>query len=193
MPRDAEAVRRLWLDYLAAYGHATVEEMARWWGVPPADGKRIHRPLATRPAAVTVDGVEGWLRPEDLEAMAHTEPSRGQVRLLGPFDPLTVGGGLRSRLIPAQHAKLVSRTAGWISPVVLVDGRVAGVWSSATMAADPRPARANGSAQRITIQAFPGVKVSRSALERQVALIAGIDGTRWELVEGIAHPTGGVR
>jgi hypothetical protein len=26
-----------------------------------------------------------------------------------------------------------------------------------------------------------------------VALIAGIDGTRWELVEGIAHPTGGGR
>jgi hypothetical protein len=33
--------------------------------------------------------------------------------------------------------------------------------------------------------------VSRPALERQVALIAGIDETRWELVEGIAHPTGG--
>jgi hypothetical protein len=34
----------------------------------------------------------------------------------------------RRRAIPADHVSAVSRTAGWISPVLVVDGAVAGVW-----------------------------------------------------------------
>ena len=51
---------------------------------------------------------------------------------MGGFDPLIVGAGLREQLIPPAHLKRVSRTAGWISPVVLVDGVVAGVWDATT-------------------------------------------------------------
>jgi hypothetical protein len=57
------------------------------------------------------------------------------VILVGGFDPFVVGAGLRDQLIPPAHLKRVSRTAGWISPVVLVDGRVAGVWTSSRIGA----------------------------------------------------------
>jgi hypothetical protein len=35
----------------------------------------------------------------------------------------------RSVLVPEGHVDDVSRTAGWISPVVLADGYVIGTWS----------------------------------------------------------------
>jgi hypothetical protein len=32
-------------------------------------------------------------------------------------------------LVPREHRRDVSRTAGWIAPVVVDDGRVVGTWS----------------------------------------------------------------
>jgi hypothetical protein len=40
-----------------------------------------------------------------------------------------MGHARRDHLFEAEHRSKVSRTAGWISPVVLVDGRVEAVWS----------------------------------------------------------------
>jgi hypothetical protein len=60
---------------------------------------------------------------------------RSRRRTRSAFDPFIVGAGLRDDLIPAAHLKRVSRTAGWISAVVLIGGRAAGVWTS-TMKGD---------------------------------------------------------
>jgi hypothetical protein len=81
---------------------------------------------------VEVEGHRGLVRTKDLGALESATLPRDDdgIRLLGPFDPLTVGAGLREHLIPAKHLSRVSRTAGWISPVVLVDGRAAAVWDS---------------------------------------------------------------
>jgi len=49
------------------------------------------------------------------------------VRLLGAFDQYVIA--VDRSLIPAEHRAKVSRTAGWISPVVLHQGRIAGVWN----------------------------------------------------------------
>jgi hypothetical protein len=38
----------------------------------------------------------------------------------------------RDEIIPAGKVDAVSRTAGWISPVLLVDGRIAGTWEPST-------------------------------------------------------------
>jgi hypothetical protein len=76
------------------------------------------------------------------------------VIFVGGFDPFVVGAGLRDQLIPPAHLKRVSRTAGWISPVVLVDGRVAGVWTSSR----------TGNRLRVTVDPFdrPGPAVRRA-------------------------------
>lgn len=127
-----EALRALLLGYLAAYGPASPAEINRWWGVTGAGLKPVIRQLAGQVTEVEVDGARGLARTEDLDAIDSATPPRGDdgVVLLGPFDPLTIGAGMRQHLIPAAHLTRVSRTAGWISPVVLVDGRVAGVWDS---------------------------------------------------------------
>jgi hypothetical protein len=79
---------------------------------------------------VDVDGARAWVRTSDLDEIESTRPRKGAVNLVGGFDPLIVGGGLREQLLPSPHVKRISRTAGWISPVVLIDGRAAGVWDS---------------------------------------------------------------
>src|SRR3972149_1300519 len=51
------------------------------------------------------------------------------VRLLPNFDVFLLGHRDKGHLVDAAHYKRVYRKAGWISAAVLVDGRVAGVWT----------------------------------------------------------------
>ena len=128
-----EARNQVFLAYLDAYGPATTDELARWWGVTRGDLKRALSPLEPKLAQVSVDGTNAWLTAQSIEEI-ESAPAPGRsdsrLRLLGGFDPFVVGAGLRERLIPKDQYTLVSRQSGWISPVVLVDGRVAAVWSS---------------------------------------------------------------
>ena len=132
---EREALAALVERYLAAYGPASLKELLRWWGVSVvAEMKPAIASLGDRVIEIEVGGARGYVRAEDADAIQATRPAKVSVVLVGGFDPLTVGAGLRDQLIPAAHLKRVSRTAGWISPVVLVDGRVAGVWNSSRRA-----------------------------------------------------------
>jgi hypothetical protein len=78
-----------------------------------------------------------------VDELVASEPS-GTVRLLGAFDAYVLGTGTTAvEIVPAVRRTEVSRPGGWISPVVLHGGRVAGVWSDegVTLWEDvPRPA-----------------------------------------------------
>lgn len=145
-PHDGEgAVRDVVLRYLAAYGPASIREVLRWWGASiAAEMRRIVADLGGQLTEVEVDGARAFVRTDDVPAIEAMRPRRNTARLLGGFDPLTVGAGLRRQLIPDAHLARVSRTAGWISPVVLVDGRAAAVWDGRTA----------GSRLRITVDPF---------------------------------------
>jgi DNA glycosylase AlkZ-like len=55
------------------------------------------------------------------------------VWLLPGFDPYVLAPiSHRAEIIPAGKVDEVSRAAGWISPVLLVDGRIAGTWEPST-------------------------------------------------------------
>ena len=128
---EREALAKLVVRYLAAYGPATLKEILRWWGVSVVVAmKPIIAALGDALTEVEVDGTQAYVRTEDLDAIESTRPRKGAVQLVGGFDPFIVGAGLREQLLPPAHLKRVSRTAGWISPVVLVEGRAAGVWDS---------------------------------------------------------------
>jgi hypothetical protein len=147
------ALRALVLRYLAAYGPASKAEIKRWWGMVGSRIDELVRELGPELTEVQVDGSRGFVRTVDLAAIEAAEPLRESVQMLGGFDPLIVAGGLRSQLIPEAHRKRVSRTAGWISPVVLVDGAAGGVWD----------ARRSGSRLAITVDAFERPSAARRA------------------------------
>ncbi len=125
-PDDAlvEVARR----YLRAYGPATKLDFARWWGSWPGVANAAWSGLTGELAAVSVEGRRAEVVAADLRLLAEAKV-RDAVQLLPPFDPYLMGHAGRSHLFDAVHSPKVSRTAGWISAVVLVDGRVVGTWA----------------------------------------------------------------
>jgi hypothetical protein len=77
---------------------------------------------------VDVEGQEAYILSEHADDLARTKASRS-VRLLGAFDQYVLGPGTGDpQILPAEHRAKVSRAAGWISPIVVVAGRITGVW-----------------------------------------------------------------
>jgi hypothetical protein len=77
---------------------------------------------------IDVEGTAGLALRSDTEVLATTEPFVG-VRLLPGFDAYVNDLPRRvDALMPVDRHDAVHRVAGWVSPVVIVDGRVAGRW-----------------------------------------------------------------
>lgn len=129
-PPGDEAVAEVTRRYLGAHGPATAAEYSRWWGPRrPAQATRSFRALGEEAVEVDIEGEPHWALAEQVEAIAKAAP-RGAVRLLPAFDPYVIGA---ARDVPSilepEHKGRVHRPQGWISPVLLVDGRIEGVWS----------------------------------------------------------------
>jgi hypothetical protein len=122
---SAEVTRR----YLAAYGPATREEFARWFGsTSPALCERMIRALGDAVEEVDVEGRAAWMLAADVEEAAAAEPA-GVVRLLPGFDHYVVAAPRDREAVLAEARRArVYRPQGWISPVLVADGRMLGVW-----------------------------------------------------------------
>lgn len=117
--------------YVHAYGPANKEDFAYWWGNWSGVGVAAWAGLRDDLVPVSVEGWRAHLLRSDLDAMATPPRLRNRVQLLPNFDPYLLGHRQRDHLFDREHRSKVSRTAGWISPVLLVDGRVEAVWSYA--------------------------------------------------------------
>jgi hypothetical protein len=114
--------------YLRAYGPATKEDFARWWGNWPGVGKAAWTGLVDELATVSIEGRRADVLSSDAQRIAKQRVD-GSVQLLPPFDPYLMGHSGRDHIVDSANLSKVSRTAGWISAVVLVDGQVAGTWT----------------------------------------------------------------
>jgi len=114
--------------YLRAYGPATKTDFTRWWGTWPGVGKAAWTGMADELVTVSIEGRRADLLAADLRKIGK-QPAASSVQMLPAFDPYVMGHSSRDHLVEPAYFSRVSRTAGWISPVVLVDGRVAATWS----------------------------------------------------------------
>jgi hypothetical protein len=122
----AEVLRR----YLSVYGPATREDFARWFGMPSAaQAGRELKALGDDVVEVAIGSeVAGWMLAGDVAGAAAACP-RGTVALLPGFDQYVVGAPRgASAVLAEEHRRRVYRPQGWLSPVLLVDGRIEGVW-----------------------------------------------------------------
>jgi len=125
-----EARDALLRRYLHAYGPATPRDFATWTGLPAGVAKAAFGRAGGDIAEVEACGKGASALREDLPAMrAPHRKGRPRVELLPSFDPFLLGHRDKGHLVDAVRYKRVYRKAGWLSPVVLVDGRCAGVWS----------------------------------------------------------------
>jgi hypothetical protein len=124
-----EALGELALRYVDTYGPSTRDDYIRWLGVESKVGRRGFDAIASTLVPVDVEGVDAWLTPAGAADIAR-RTSRSSVRLLPAFDPYVVGVLKHlERLLPDPSLRArVSRAAGWISPTIVINGRVVGVW-----------------------------------------------------------------
>lgn len=158
-----EALVEVARRYLRAYGPGTKYDFARWWGNWSGVGTAAWAGLADELVPVSVEGQRADMLASDLDGLAG-KSSAVPVQLLPAFDPYLMGHAARGHLFDAVHAPKVSRTAGWISAVVLVDGRVVGTWSHVA---------AKGTL-RISVQPFQRMTSKTSAeVRRRAESLAG--------------------
>lgn len=115
--------------FLAAYGPATCHDLARWWnGGGVSIAKRWIALLGDEVTPVDLEGVKAWMLASDA-CNARESPEMRSVRLLPGFDPYVVAASCHAeQLLPAGLRGRVYRPQGWISPVLLVNGRMEGTW-----------------------------------------------------------------
>ena len=122
----AELTRR----FLSAYAPATVHDFARWWG--GASMKTVRgwlSGLGDEVAAVDLEGEQAWMLADDVREVRDLPASRS-VRLLPAFDPYVIGASRHAHhLLPGEFRSRIYRPQGWVSPVLLVNGRMEGTWA----------------------------------------------------------------
>ncbi|HEX8220232.1 MAG TPA: winged helix DNA-binding domain-containing protein [Chloroflexia bacterium] len=184
-PKEAqqEVTRR----YLRAYGPATPRDFSFWWdGGGRTYGKKMFESLGDEVETVDVEGCKATALKSTLESMAKAKAEHN-VRLLPMFDVyvLTHSRNLEPVLAAEQKGK-VFRPAAWVSAVVLVDGRIEGVWEYET--------RKGETLVRVSMFAAPAEKVRRG-IEAEAERLEGFLDTRVavEFVEAAKRGAGGPR
>jgi len=122
-----DALRELLRRFLRAYGPATHQDFAQWWGGATALARRLLRQLEGELEEVEAEGRTAWVLAEDAELLRALDRPQS-IHLLPVFDVYTLHYRPREAFLPPDVYDRIYRTAGWISSVVLVDGAVAGVW-----------------------------------------------------------------
>jgi uncharacterized protein YcaQ len=129
IPENEKAFDALTAGYLGTYGPSTPADLGpRWWGVNQGEAKRRLTAIADATEEVTLEGKRYWMLKEHVAELAATKPLN-VVRLLPAFDQWVVNSSRRvPALLDPQFRQRIYRLQGWVSPVLLVNGQMVGVW-----------------------------------------------------------------
>ncbi|MEJ2869165.1 crosslink repair DNA glycosylase YcaQ family protein [Actinomycetospora sp. OC33-EN08] len=142
LPDADTAARSVVPAYLDAHGPASPETFDAWLlrGATPRRTLRrwfaelteegLITPVAMHPDDDPADVTTLHARTADLDELVSPPEVVTDVRLLPAFDQWVLGPGTKDpHVLHPEHRAWVSRTAGWITPVVIRRGRVVGTWS----------------------------------------------------------------
>ncbi len=113
---EDEALATLARRYLAGYGPADADDLARWSGLPITKCRRALE------AAGPLEPFGDLLALPEAADPAAAPPSAA-ANLLGAFDTAMLGWASREPIVAAAHDDRIGGGAGMIRAVVLVDGR----------------------------------------------------------------------
>ena len=177
LPSTEEAARLVFLRYFEAYGPATPAHVRKWLArgrVSVKQQRAWFAAVANDVTKVEVEGQEMYVRSEDVDSLAVARTTNS-VRLLGGFDEWVLGPGTDDpHVVPPNRRAAVSRTAGWIAPIVIVGGVVRGTWSI--------------DADRIAIEWFSeSGKPPRAELESEVRRLGALVGRSLTVALAVAQ------
>jgi Winged helix DNA-binding domain len=122
---EADGIELLVRRYLAAFGPASLAELANWAGLQPKRVTTVVERIETRRFAAE-DGTELI---DLLRAPLPDPDTPAPVRFLPTWDAILLAHARRAGILPEEHRpKLFSSKSPQSFPSFLVDGRVAGIW-----------------------------------------------------------------
>jgi hypothetical protein len=125
-PIDREAaLAELAVRYLKGHGPSTPEDLAFWAGLRLGDARRAWSLVGDR-----LRSVQGPAGPLWFVGRAPTPVPTRAVGLLPNFDEYLLGWKDRSFVATPARWRRINRGGGWLYPVVLIDGKAAGLWRS---------------------------------------------------------------
>ncbi|MEM7035170.1 MAG: crosslink repair DNA glycosylase YcaQ family protein [Chloroflexota bacterium] len=131
---EAEAQAWLTRAYLAVFGPVAEADISAWAGFGKSETRRAVSTLANETTLTMVDGVPGammMLKSQADALKATPEPSEPVVNVLPANDPfVTAYKASRARVLADRRLqRQVFNKADHAKPVMLVNGRIVGVWS----------------------------------------------------------------
>jgi hypothetical protein len=160
---ETEAQCILFRKFLRAYGPATPVDFSHWAGIPMQQVKPLCALLESELEEISGGPKNSFLLREDVAILSGRHGKQSSVRLLPSFDTYLLAHRAKDHLLSAKHYKRVYRNQGWISPVVLINGAVAGVWSH----------RFQNKKLLVEIEPFEGLsRTVRAAIEREAERLA---------------------
>jgi uncharacterized protein YcaQ len=125
----AKAQSELLRKFLRAYGPATLHDFAHWSGISMPEVRPLRPLVEADLEEMQGDMKSSLLLREDAAVLKNCSCTETCVRLLPIFDSYLLAHREKGHLLSTEHYKRVYRNQGWISPVVLINGSIAGVWS----------------------------------------------------------------
>lgn len=129
IPDGRTAMADLARRYLAVYGPATPADFKKFVGFYAGPAQQAFADLGSEIVPVTLDGKKAYVLERDLPALTGAQPAEGQMAVLGLFDPYLLAHTDTGQYLEDRFRPAVYRVAGWISPVILRQGRVIATWT----------------------------------------------------------------
>ena len=165
IPEPDDAARVAIAAYLGAYGPATMDTFDRWLILNSTSKPKLRRwfaDLDDKLTEVDVEGRKALILTEHADELADAKECSG-IKLLGHFDQYVLGPGTKDdMLLDAAHRAKVSRAAGWISPIVVVDGKIQAVWEI--------------DGKELVVTPFDGVSLPKKDLEKEATHVGKANG-----------------
>lgn len=174
-PTGEEALPRLVLRYLRAFGPASAEDAMSW--LRESRVTKVRAALAELGDAVTTFTDEAGRTLYDVvDGPRPDGETPVPVRYLPPFDSLLLAhtARFRTRVLPEGYRdRIINKGNGMMAPTFLVDGLVAGIWSVTTKKSEAT----------LTVQPF--AKLTRA--DRKALLTEGETLVRFAATEAKSH------
>lgn len=135
LPEPRAGMAALLRRYLAVYGPADAADFRKFTGLPAAPVRAAFADLAPELMPVDLAGRPAFALRADEAALRDAEPPEGHVAVLPLFDPWLLAHADTGQYLDDRHRPAVYRKAGWISAVVLRQGRVVATWTHKRTAA----------------------------------------------------------
>ncbi len=172
--KKEEALAALAERYFKSHGPATIHDFAWWSGLTITEAKRGLESIKENLQSETFDKQEYW-----MSKNASFEKTAPCLQLLPPFDEYLVAYKDRSAAFDEQHLpQIVKSGNGIFSPVIIINGRVAGTWKRSFVRDEVE----------ITMEAFAHfTNAQTAALKRQVKQYEDFLGKKVSVVAASAN------